>query len=276
MTAHGEISSDKETDGRPRSYQSATEPRCATALSLARGRAVLVGDQQQLPPTTLSASAAAAGLNVSLFERAISSGLAPVLLATQYRMHPLLAGFSSAAFYNGVLRNGVRAESRAPPREWPSERPLLYVDFASRDAPAPGGTSRINKAEAHAVVSIIKYLCLGEERVDRSEDDSVGNVSEGNQESRPSIRNQGKDRKTIDGPVPTRPWRDTTVGHPSRTKQYLGREGMLAMGNGGPIGVISPYAGQVALLRRLLEKYIRSGIVEVRARFPKCLDSFDA
>ena len=32
----------------------ATEPRCLLALRLARGAVVLVGDQQQLPPTCLS------------------------------------------------------------------------------------------------------------------------------------------------------------------------------------------------------------------------------
>ncbi|KDD71453.1 hypothetical protein H632_c4993p0, partial [Helicosporidium sp. ATCC 50920] len=38
----------------------------------------------------------------------------PMLLGTQYRMHPALAAFSARAFYGGQLRSGVAAADRPP------------------------------------------------------------------------------------------------------------------------------------------------------------------
>ena len=47
---------------------------------------LLVGDQQQLPPTVKCRAAEALGLGASLFVRLQAMGLAPMLLDTQYRM----------------------------------------------------------------------------------------------------------------------------------------------------------------------------------------------
>ena len=49
---------------------------------------VLVGDPQQLPPTVKSPAAAELGLGVPLLQRLAAMGLEPLLLDTQYRMHP--------------------------------------------------------------------------------------------------------------------------------------------------------------------------------------------
>ena len=40
------------------------------------------------------------------------AGMGPMLLDTQYRMHPLIAEYPSARFYNGLLRSGISAEDR--------------------------------------------------------------------------------------------------------------------------------------------------------------------
>lgn len=58
-------------------------------------------------------------LDVTLFDRVSASGIAPLLLDTQYRMHPLLAAFPSASFYAGRLRNGVAEREKPPPRGFP-------------------------------------------------------------------------------------------------------------------------------------------------------------
>ncbi len=39
----------------------------------------------------------------------------PVLLDVQYRMHPVLAAFSSARFYEGRVRSGVSGADKKPP-----------------------------------------------------------------------------------------------------------------------------------------------------------------
>lgn len=79
----------------------------ATWLPLLRAkRAVLAGDHCQLPPTVVSAAAAAGGLATTLFERLAEPPLGAQLsrmLTTQYRMHALIQGWSAATFYGGAL-----------------------------------------------------------------------------------------------------------------------------------------------------------------------------
>jgi len=40
------------------------------------------------------------------------AGMAPILLDTQYRMHPLIAEFPSTQFYNRLLHSGITAQDR--------------------------------------------------------------------------------------------------------------------------------------------------------------------
>jgi len=40
------------------------------------------------------------------------AGMTPILLDTQYRMHPLIAEFPSAQFYNWLLHSGITAQDR--------------------------------------------------------------------------------------------------------------------------------------------------------------------
>ena len=44
------------------------------------------------------------------------AGMQPLLLDTQYRMHPLIADFPSAHFYAGLLHSGISAEDRPLPK----------------------------------------------------------------------------------------------------------------------------------------------------------------
>lgn len=39
-----------------------------------------------------------------------------MLLDTQYRMHPSIAGFPSQMFYDGKLRSGIKASDRPAPQ----------------------------------------------------------------------------------------------------------------------------------------------------------------
>lgn len=68
-----------------------------TLMPLIKGcrQLVLIGDHKQLPPTVISLFAQSKGMTISLFERLIKQGVKPVLLVTQYRMHPTIAFFPS-------------------------------------------------------------------------------------------------------------------------------------------------------------------------------------
>eukprot|EP00850_Spirogloea_muscicola_P010795 SM000064S19817 [mRNA] locus=s64:561445:567297:- [translate_table: standard] len=110
----------------------ATEPSALIAL-IASGASsvVLVGDPRQLPPTVLSQEALQNGLAVSLFERLQACGIQPLLLNTQYRMHPAIAAFPSKAFYDSKLQSQPRPSDRpaALGFAWPdATKPLAFVD----------------------------------------------------------------------------------------------------------------------------------------------------
>ena len=138
-------------------------------MALTRGaRAVaLVGDHKQLPPTVLSRDAEARGMKESLFDRLQSKGVAPVMLDTQFRMHPALAAFPCAHFYGGKLRSGTRSAARVPPCgfPWPSLPSPSPVAFV----PVPDGRevavaqSWQNELEVSAAMTVVASLLAGGE-----------------------------------------------------------------------------------------------------------------
>ncbi|KAL6747418.1 AAA domain-containing protein [Haematococcus lacustris] len=119
----------------------ATEP--ATLIPLVRGAqcVVMAGDPRQLPPTVCHSSRALAlRLDVTLFDRVSASGVAPLLLDTQYRMHPAIAAFASQHFYQGRLRDGVEAADKpaAAGFPWPAgpTAPLAWLEVRGREETA--------------------------------------------------------------------------------------------------------------------------------------------
>ena len=88
------------------------EPECLVPIVLGTNKLVLVGDNCQTGPCVLNKKAAKAGLDQSLFDRLVVLGIRPIRLEVQYRMHPLLATFSSNFFYEGALQNGVQEADR--------------------------------------------------------------------------------------------------------------------------------------------------------------------
>jgi superfamily I DNA and/or RNA helicase len=139
----------------------AVEPAAILAL-LRADRAVLAGDHLQLPPTILSAAAAAGGLGVSLFERlAAAQGEAVmVTLLEQRRMNEAIMRFPSQAMYGGRLRAHPSVAG------WKiDEEPLLFVDTAGagfEDGTPEGSDSRHNEGEAALVArEVERILALG-------------------------------------------------------------------------------------------------------------------
>ena len=86
---------------------------------------LLVGDQQQLPPTVKAAAACGLGLDTPLFSRALAMGVRPSLLDTQYRMPEAMAAFPSEAFYGGMLRTAPRRRTRTPAEHTSS--PVTFI-----------------------------------------------------------------------------------------------------------------------------------------------------
>ena len=148
-----------------------TEPACMVPLVRA-ATALLVGDAKQLPPTVVSLQAAAGGLGTSLAER-LQASSPPMLLDTQYRMHPSLAAFPSAQFYASRLRSAPSAADRMPPRgfPWPQggegdgdNSPLAFVDVPHGQERRVGQSDSVcNLAEAALVAHVVGLLLGGGE-----------------------------------------------------------------------------------------------------------------
>ncbi|CAI5736033.1 unnamed protein product [Peronospora destructor] len=85
----------------------ALEASCWIPILKAK-RCVLAGDHLQLPPTIKSKTAAAKGLNVTLFDRITSFPTTQSIvkmLNIQYRMHEDISEWSSQAMYKGKLKS---------------------------------------------------------------------------------------------------------------------------------------------------------------------------
>jgi superfamily I DNA and/or RNA helicase len=118
---------------------------------------VLVGDPKQLPPTIGGSEAThERGLEYTLFERLADGGLAPVMLRTQYRCHPLISRIPCALFYGGRLVDGVSADDRDPLID---DLPTLcFYDVHSGQERKAASGSVYNMEEARFVVAVLTRL----------------------------------------------------------------------------------------------------------------------
>jgi hypothetical protein len=190
-------------------------------------------------------------------------------------MHPLLSRFSSVTFYSGAVSDGT---DPAPlPYNWPAGTPLLFVDVPGREGSA--GQSRVNKAEARVVAGVVARLCGGEglgwgegREGGKGRGGGEGQERGGEGEGREGGGGRGgREGGSGGGGSHGRRAAGARRGKPSTTEASEQRipeggktEGEEEIPEGGAVGVISPYAGQVALLRKMLAPQIRRGMVEVR------------
>jgi superfamily I DNA and/or RNA helicase len=121
---------------------------------------LLVGDPQQLPATVKSREAVDLGLSISLFDRLSLMGMKPMLLDTQYRMHPDICAFPSTAFYHGLLKSYPKPKERPAPSgfDWPDVNvPICFIavrgpenerrTLGSRISPSPSSASSSSTKE---------------------------------------------------------------------------------------------------------------------------------
>jgi len=155
----------------------ATEPQAWIPLSRSK-KLVLAGDHRQLPPTVVSAEAAAQGFSISLMERLMTgtgkkggkksdNDDCSRMLSVQYRMHEAIMNFSSQQFYGGGLTAdpSVAGHLLNDLKDVASNEitsvPLEFVDTAGAgydEATQPDGESRLNEQEAALVVRKARAL----------------------------------------------------------------------------------------------------------------------
>lgn len=104
----------------------ALEGACWVPITKAQ-RVIMAGDHFQLPPTIKSLEAAKAGLETTLFEKAIQRNSADVMLEVQYRMNQQIMQFSGDYFYKGRL---TAHDSVKDHRLSADEEPLCFIDTA--------------------------------------------------------------------------------------------------------------------------------------------------
>ncbi len=108
----------------------ALEP--ATWIPLLRAdKMVLAGDPYQLPPTVVSYAAQKKGLQKTLLERCIDELSKVSLLRIQYRMNPIIMGFSSEQFYNGELEADESAQSHFLTID--NDVPIEFIDTKDQE-----------------------------------------------------------------------------------------------------------------------------------------------
>lgn len=112
----------------------ALEAACWIAIQKA-GRVILAGDHRQLPPTVKSPEALRGGLDRTLMETiATRQPDAVCLLRMQYRMNESIMRFSSECFYDGKVESAPQVKYRGI-LDW--DTPMEWIDTSDERQTAP-------------------------------------------------------------------------------------------------------------------------------------------
>ncbi|WVW79753.1 hypothetical protein I302_101723 [Kwoniella bestiolae CBS 10118] len=137
----------------------AIEMSCLIPLKYGCKRCIMVGDPNQLPPTTFSVEADRYHYNESLFVRMTKHNSSQVsLLSIQYRMHPYISELPSKVFYNGQLKDGPDMAKKTT-AIWHQRNvfgPYRFFNVDGHETKA--GTSTKNTDEALAAVELYRRL----------------------------------------------------------------------------------------------------------------------
>ncbi|KAJ8901963.1 hypothetical protein NDN08_004165 [Rhodosorus marinus] len=151
----------------------AVEPEVLIPLTLVGPRkpphCIMVGDPRQLPATVFSnVPAVRKVFSKSLFERlndgALKKGSSELMLAVQYRMHPLISKFPSQEFYAGKLMDAENVRQKEYTKVFHTKcnnrfGPLTFVDTSGcgKEERSYNGSVK-NRFEQSLCVSILKDL----------------------------------------------------------------------------------------------------------------------
>jgi hypothetical protein len=153
----------------------ATETSCLVPICHGSQQLILIGDQCQLQPFVKAELVKSEDLGTSLFNRLCQQGVVPALLGIQYRMHPSICEFPSAAFYNEQLLSDPGLMScRVPTKywDWPSRTtPVSFIDVHDGvENDSDGKMEKTNLREVECVITVLKEL-LRDPKLTRASDD---------------------------------------------------------------------------------------------------------
>ncbi|OHT09337.1 nonsense-mediated mRNA decay protein [Tritrichomonas foetus] len=125
----------------------------------------LYGDYLQIGPFVSSTKSKKNHFGISLVERLPTDqlGYKPIMLLTQYRMHPVLSEFPSCCFYNNKLKNGISEQDRVchkgiysmlPVKNYP----ICFFDIKTPESSTADGRSFLNCGEAAIIGETIMLL----------------------------------------------------------------------------------------------------------------------
>ena len=139
-------------------------------------RAILVGDERQLPPMldemtseeiVISESDEQEGeprLDMSLFQSLVEQtvevdGSHVARLTRQYRMHPAIGNMISTVFYEGQLQNGKEGQRRMRTLEWlPATVTWFSTSRDSNREETRDGQSYANPTEAQIILDVLEKM----------------------------------------------------------------------------------------------------------------------
>ena len=206
----------------------AMEPACWIAIQKA-DRVILAGDHRQLPPTIKCPEALAGGLDRTLMQQIAENKPAAVsLLTVQYRMCEEIMQFPNQEFYGGQLTSAPSVRYRGI-LDW--DTAVEWIDAPLHPLPplptvASGDSLPFVGQEPHSVASLMP----------QSPQMGSGGKS-GEQEDSTSYVNPAEAELTL-----------RTL---HRYFEKIGKDRILY--ERLDVGIISPYQGQVRLLRRMLK-----------------------
>ncbi|MEP3390658.1 MAG: AAA domain-containing protein [Reichenbachiella sp.] len=145
---------------------------------LKSNRVIFAGDHCQLPPTIKSFEAAKAGLEVTLFEKAIQRNQADTMLQEQYRMHEDIMNFSSRLFYKDQLMANEMVKNW---KVFSEDQTVEFIDTAGCgyfEEVDPETRSSFNKEEADLLFKHLTNYLMSLDAMGKADElTSVGIIS---------------------------------------------------------------------------------------------------
>ncbi|MDW3209668.1 MAG: AAA domain-containing protein [Reichenbachiella sp.] len=145
---------------------------------LKSNRVIFAGDHCQLPPTIKSFEAAKAGLEVTLFEKAIQRNQADTMLQEQYRMHEDIMNFSSRLFYKDQLMANEMVKNW---KVFSEDQTVEFIDTAGCgyfEEVDPETRSSFNKEEADLLFKHLTNYLMSLDAMEKADElTSVGIIS---------------------------------------------------------------------------------------------------